>query len=167
MAFVTTKFAAEFQLRLLENIQTVLERDAPLALAELDSDLATNKPFADFKTPVAIAVNFPAVYIEPGSTKNTESADASHIWQEHDITIWLSVVDSDADALKVLIAKYLLAIDRALRTMTQGDLTGGITTAIGPAEWDVTEHAYSGISVKETIYRRNAFLTLVIRLMER
>jgi hypothetical protein len=164
MAFVTSKFAAGFAQTVLDNIQTVLERDCNTALAAIDANLTT---FADYKTPLPLLLNFPALYLEPGHTEIQQSDDDSHLMQEHELLIGFSLVDADADALKAKLVKYVRAIDQVLRTMSDDDLTGGITSSVGKAVWEVTEHTYGPLRGKDTIYRRDAQLVLKIQIMER
>jgi hypothetical protein len=164
MAFVG-KFGAGFQRLILDRVQAVLERDANAAIAAVDSTL---DPIKDFDTPTPIALNFPALYLEPDGSRLAQSDDDSYIEQEHSLLISLAIVGKDPDTLKTKIVRYVQAIDQVLRTMTNADLTGGVTTAIRKAAWEVTDHRYGLLRAGEnTIYRKDAQLTLIVQILER
>lgn len=166
MAFVTSKYGAEFQELILENVQAVLERDVGTALAAIDSDLDT---FKDFTTPTSIALNFPALYIEPDISTLAQADDDSYIQAEHSILINLSIVARDPDVTKQRIVKYVRAVDQAIRTMSVIDLTGGVDSATGKPAWEVVEHRYGSLeqNADRTIYRRDAQLVMVVQILER
>lgn len=166
MAFVS-KFAAEFEQGLLANIQAILEgaNGANAALAEIDASLST---FVDYDTPIPIALNFPALYLEPVRGAFKQSDDDSYIEGEYEFVVNCAIVGSDPDALKVAIVKYVRAIDQCLRTATGTDIAGAVTDIHARPAWEVTEHQYGPLFADErTIYRKNAQLTLVVQLLER
>lgn len=163
-------FEAQFAGRLLDNLQFVLERDVNARLAELDGELDQfeKEQFIGFRTPPQLAVNFPALYLEPAQSALDQSADDSRIDQQHEFIVSLSITGPDADALKSRAVKYVTAIDRTLRRMSFEDLAGsGPTTKLRRASWEVTEHRYGVLLVNDTIYRRNAQLVLVVQIFER
>lgn len=166
MAF-TSKFSAQFQQLLLTRVQAVLERDVDDALAVIDSSLESVK---DFDTPAQIALNFPAIYLEPDLSQIEQAADDSHLMEKHSFLITLSIVAKDPDTTKARIVKYVRAVDQALRTMSVADLIGSAPTgAIRKPAWEVTEHRFGALTrnVENTIYRRDAQLVLVVQILER
>ena len=64
MAYTTTRYSAQFALRLIDNIQTYLEASTATALAEIDGTLAN---FVDYRTPTPIILNFPALFVSMSS----------------------------------------------------------------------------------------------------
>jgi hypothetical protein len=76
----------------------------------------------------------------------------------------------DTYALQRSMLKYLLAIDRVIRSMTSTDLlgsnwnTGGIVTE---PIWEVTGHQFGVLRQADTIYRLDARIVLVVQLLER
>lgn len=165
MAFTTTQFAAQFAGRLMENLQTVIERDTPTALRAIDADLDAPK---DYATPISIALNFPAVYLEPDSSRLTQADDDSYITGEHSFVITLSIVGPTPNALKLNVVKYVRALDQVIRTATTDDLTDGVTSSVGPPVWEVTEHRYGLLRAEDRgIYRWDAQLVIVFQLLER
>lgn len=165
MAFTASQFSAQFAGRLLENLQTVIERDTETALRLIDDTLEMP---ADYATPISIAVNFPALYLEPDNSRLTQADDDSYITGEHSFVLTLSIVGPEPTTLKQRIVKYVRAADQVLRTMTFEDLTDGVTSTVGPPVWEVVEHRYGLLRANErTIYRWDAQLVLVIQLLER
>lgn len=165
MPFTASKYQAQFAQLILDRVQVVLERDVNTALAAID---ATLDAVRDFDTPTPIALNFPAIYLEPDSSRLRQADDDSHIGEEHELLVNLAIVGKDPDALKRAIVKYVRAIDQVLRTMTDADITGGVTSAIGKAVWEVTEHRYGILRANEnTIYRKDAQLVLAVQIIER
>lgn len=166
--YLETKFDAQFSLRLLENIQQILERDTELAIRELDDTLDL---FKEFKTPTLIALNFPALYVSVSGSQLAQSDDDDRVQGQHTFFVDVAVVGNEADAftLQPKLLKYVLACDRVLRTMTASDLTGGVTSAVGQPAWEVTEHQFGALRGLEgsTILRLDARLVLVVQLLER
>lgn len=164
----TSKFSAEFAQGLMDNIQAVLESATigpNAALAVIDNTLDV---FVDFDTPTPITINFPALYLEPSTSKIEQSADDAYLKAEHEFLISLAIVGPEPDTLKKRINKYVRAVDQSLRGMTQTSLTGGVTTTQAGAAWEVTQHRYGVLRETEnTIYRKDAQLVLVVQLIER
>ena len=168
MAFAS-KFQAEFAARLLDHLQAVLERDVNAALASIDGSLplfAENDGIG-FRTPTPIAVNFPALYLEPSQSALVQSADDSRVEEQHEFAINVALTGPDANTLKRQIVNYVLAIDQVLRSMSVTDLTGGLSSAISKPTWEVTEHRYGVLRSNDTLYRRDAQLILVVQDFER
>lgn len=135
------------------------------ALAAIDATLEAIK---DFKTPTEITTNFPAIYLEPDLSAVEQSADDSHLMEEHSLLVTLAIVASNPDITKSRIVKYVRGIDQVLRTMTVEDLIGSApTTARRKPAWEVTEHRYGALRQNETIYRRDAQLVLAVQILER
>jgi len=164
MAFVTPTYAAEFALRLIDNIQTYIEASTGTALTLIDSTL---DDFVDFRTPTPIILNFPALFISTSGSSITQSDDDSYLTGQHEFYIDLAIDGKDTYTLERNILKYVLAIDQCLRTMAVSDLTGGVTSAIGHPVWEVTEHQYGVLRQEDTIYRKDARLVLIVQLLER
>jgi len=164
-------FAAQFMKRLRPRIQAVLERDVNTRVAALDAslDLFPDEDCIGFRTPTALAVNFPCLYLEGSQVDLSQSADDSRVDQQHELVISVACVGPDDYTLQSALETYVLAIDQALRRMTIGDLTGGITSAVSPAAWEVTQHRYGVLrgTNNNTILRRDAQLILVIQFFER
>lgn len=163
----TPKFAAQFQRRILDNVQAVLVRDVNTALAAIDATLAA---VVDFVTPVPIALNFPALYLEPNSSAMKQSDDDSYIEEAHQLLISLSIVGATPDVLKSAIVKYVQAIDQVLRSMSVPDLIGSQpTSAVRKPAWEVLGHNFSAIraNADNTIYRRDAQVVFVVEILER
>lgn len=164
MAF-ESKYSAEFAGLILDRVQAVLERDADQALAALD---ATLDKFADYATPTPIALNFPALFLEPDLSALNQSDDDSYIKQTHSLLLNIAIVGKDPKALHTAIVKYVQALDRVLRSMSTDDLTDGVTSRIGPPAWEVVEHRYGVLRTNEnTIYRKDAQLVLAVQILER
>lgn len=164
MAF-TPKFSATFAGRIMENLQTLVERDFEAALFRIDPDLDAPR---DYKTPMGLAVNFPAVYVEPTASALQQSEDDTHIRQQHTFTLYLAIVGPDAVTLKAQIVKYVRALDQVLRTASVEDLITGISASVGPPAWEVTDHRYGGlVGPAQGLLRWDAQLTFTIQLLER
>lgn len=165
MAFTASQFSAQFAGRLMENLQTVIERDMETALRLIDTDLEMP---VDYQTPISIANNFPALYLEPDNSRLTQSDDDSYVTGEHSFVLTLSIVGPEPTTLKNRIVKYVRAADQVFRTMTVADLTDGVTSSVGPPVWEVVEHRYGLLRANErTIYRWDAQIVLVVQLLER
>lgn len=164
MAFTTSTYSAQFAYRLIDSIQTVLERDTGTALTAVDSTLAD---FADYQTPTPIVLNFPALYISVGSSVMEQSDDDSHIKSQHEIFIDIAVDGKDAYTLERTILKYVLAVDQVLRTMTVADLITATSATVSEPIWEVTEHQFGLLRQGDTIYRKDARIVLIVQLLER
>lgn len=164
MAFTTSTYSAQFAYRLIDSIQTVLERDTGTALTAIDSALAD---FVDYQTPTPIVLNFPALYISVGSSVMEQSDDDSHIKSQHEIFIDIAVDGKDAYTLERTILKYVLAVDQVLRTMTVADLITATSSTVSEPIWEVTEHQFGLLRQGDTIYRKDARVVLIVQLLER
>lgn len=164
MAFTTSTYSAQFAYRLIDSIQTVLERDTGTALTAIDSTLAD---FADYQTPTPIVLNFPALYVSVGSSAMEQSDDDSHIKSQHEIFIDIAVDGKDAYTLERTILKYVLAVDQVLRTMTVADLITATSSIVSEPIWEVTEHQFGLLRQGDTIYRKDARVVLIVQLLER
>lgn len=164
MAFATSIYAAEFALRLIDNIQTYLEASTGTALAAIDSDLSD---FADYRTPTPIALNFPALFISTSGSVMQQADDDSHILGQHEFYIDVEVTGPDTYTLERTILKYVLAVDQCLRTMTATDLITSVTSAVAKPVWEVTEHQFGILRQGDTIYRKAARVVLVVQMLER
>lgn len=164
MAFTTSTYSAQFAYRLIDSIQTVLERDTGTALTAIDSTLAD---FADYQTPTPIVLNFPALYVSVGSSVMEQSDDDSHIKSQHEIFIDIAVDGKDAYTLERTILKYVLAVDQVLRTMTVADLITATSSTVSEPIWEVTEHQFGLLRQGDTIYRKDARVVLIVQLLER
>ena len=74
MAYTTTRYSAQFGLRILDNIQAFIEASTATALAEID---ATLRDFTDFRTPTPIVLNFPALFVSTSNEQLEQSDDDS------------------------------------------------------------------------------------------
>jgi hypothetical protein len=165
MAYTTTKYSAQFALRLIDNVQTFLEDSTATALAEID---ATLPDFVDYRTPTPIILNFPALFVSMSSEQLEQSADDSYIRSRNEIYIDIAIDGVDAYTLQRTILKYTLAVDRVLRSMTAADLLGGDTTSlVSEPVWEVTEHQFGVLRQGDTIYRMDSRIILVVQLLER
>ena len=169
----TTKYSADFAAGILSNVQVVLERDINDALSEIDGTLPA---IIDWTTPIEIALSFPCLYLEPSDTDAEQADDDSYLKEEHQLIVSVAIVggQSDVDALKSQITKYVKAIDRVLRSMSIVDLTGGLNSAKARPVWEVTQHRYSKLrgnagsgEQMPTIFRRDAQLLLTVQILER
>ena len=169
-------FAAQFAQRLLDNFQTRLEANANTQVAAVDAALALFATETDahaqkvgFNTPTPITTNFPALYLEPSASNLSQSSDDSHIEQTHELALNLALAGPDANTLKSQIVKYVTALDRCIRQMTDAQITGGITSAIRKPVLEITEHRYGVLRVAQegTIYRRDAQLIIVVQILEK
>lgn len=167
MAYTTSQFGAQFGLRILENLQAYLEASTGTALTAID---ATLENFADFRTPTPIVLNFPALFVSSSNTTIEQSDDDSHLISEIEIYIDVAIDGVDTYALQRSMLKYLLAVDRVIRSMTSTDLlgsnwnTGGIVTE---PIWEVTGHQFGVLRQADTIYRLDARIVLIVQLLER
>lgn len=158
-------YAATFLDRILENLTEILETNLNGHVAAIDGQLYQ---VASFDVPTEMTSIFPAVYVEPVGSLLDQSADDSRIDQEHELTIHLAITDVDFKNTRGNIAKYVIAVDRAIRRMSADDLLTDITSAVGAPVWEVTKHQYSGIFLNDqNLYRRDAALTVKIQFMER
>jgi hypothetical protein len=165
MAYTTTRYQAEFALRILDNIQAFLEASTATALAEID---ATLRDFTDFRTPTPIVLNFPALFVSTSNEQLEQSDDDSHIRGRVEFYIDIAVDGVDAYTLQRTILKYTLAVDRVLRTMTVVDLLGGVTTStVTEPVWEVTEHQFGILRQNDTIYRLDSRIILAVQMLER
>ena len=167
MAYTTSQFGAQFGLRILDNLQAYLEASTGTALTAID---ATLENFADFRTPTPIVLNFPALFVSSSNTTIEQSDDDSHLISEIELYIDVAIDGVDTYALQRSMLKYLLAVDRVIRSMTSTDLlganwnTGGIVTE---PIWEVTGHQFGVLRQADTIYRLDARIVLVVQLLER
>jgi hypothetical protein len=165
MAYTTTRYSAEFGLRILDNIQAFLEASTATALAEID---ATLRDFTDFRTPTPIVLNFPALFVSTSNEQLEQSDDDSHIRGRIEFYIDIAIDGVDAYTLQRTILKYTLAVDRVLRTMTVADLLGGVTTStVTEPVWEVTEHQFGILRQNDTIYRLDSRIILAVQMLER
>lgn len=163
MGYVATKFQAEFAHRVLGNLTTLLERDANLALAEVDDSLTV---FRSYRIPVLITTQFPALFVSVERVMAQQSEDDSYIQSEITVSIDLALVGKDAFDLQGQLAKYVLALDRVIRTATAADLVGELSATKSQPVWEVTEHSFQLLK-NDTTLRADASLTVVIQLFER
>jgi len=167
MAYTTHQFGAQFGLRVLDNVQSYLEASTATALAAIDGTLAN---FVDYRTPTPIALNFPALFLSSSNTAMEQADDDAHILSEIELFIDVAIDGVDTYALQRNMLKYLLAVDRVIRSMSNEDLlgaswnTGGIVA--GPV-WEVTSHQFGVLREADTIYRLDARIVLVVQLLER
>lgn len=165
MPYTTTRYQAQWALRLIDNLQAYLEASLPTALAEIDATLPN---VVDYRTPTPIALNFPALFVSTSNEQMEQSDDDSHIRGRVELYVDIAVDGVDAYALQRKILKYVVAIDRVIRTMAVADLLGGATTAyVSEPVWEVTEHQFGILRQSDTIYRSDARIILVIQTMER
>ena len=165
MAYTTTKYTAQFGLRLIDNLQTYLEASTATALAEIDATLPN---FVDYRTPTPIILNFPALFISTSSEQIEQSDDDAYLRSRVEFLIDIAIDGIDPYTLQRAILKYLLAVDRVLRTMTVTDLLGAATTsAVSEPIWEVTEHQLGTLRQGDTIYRMDARIILIIQNLER
>lgn len=164
MAYSTTAYSAQFAYRLIDALQTYLEASTGTALAEIDSTLAD---FVDYRTPTPIVLNFPALFISTSAVALEQSDDDSHIRSRNEFYIDIAVDGKDAYTLQRTILKYVLAVDRVLRTMTPADLVTATSSTLSEPIWEVVEHQFGALRQGDTIYRLDARLVLVIQLLER
>lgn len=167
-------FDAQFAGRVLDNIQTVLERDVNTRVAAIDATLdlfsAVASEYLGFRVPTEISLNFPCCYLEPSQSDLAQSADDDRVEQEHEFIVSLAVTGPDDYTLQRRVVKYVRAIDEALRRMSVADLIGSApTSALRKPVWEVTQHRY-GVTRQltgQTIYRRDAQLVLTVQTLER
>jgi hypothetical protein len=165
MAYTTTRYSAEFGLRILDNIQAFIEASTATALAEID---ATLRDFTDFRTPTPIVLNFPALFVSTSNEQLEQSDDDSHIRGRIEFYIDIAIDGVDAYTLQRTILKYTLAVDRVLRTMTVADLLDGVTTStVTEPVWEVTEHQFGILRQNDTIYRLDSRIILAVQMLER
>ena len=165
MAYTTTKYQAQFALRIIDNIQAYLEASTATALAEID---ATLRDFVDYRTPTPIVLNFPALFVSTSNEQMEQADDDSYIRSRVEMYIDIAVDGVDAYTLQRSILKYTLAVDRVLRTMTVADLLGGVTTStMTEPVWEVTEHQFGILRQNDTIYRMDSRIILAVQLLER
>lgn len=163
MAYVATKFDAQFAHRVLVNLTTLLERDANLALAEVDASLTA---FRSYRIPVLITTQFPALFVGLDRVTAQQSDDDAYIRSEISFSIDLALVGSNAFDLQQQLAKYVLALDRVIRTAAATDLVGELSSTNSMPVWEVTEHSFQLLR-NDTTLRADASLTVVIQLLER
>ncbi len=165
MAYTTTRYQAQFALRILDNIQAFIEASTATAIAEID---ATLRDFTNFRTPTPIVLNFPALFVSTSNEQLEQSDDDSHIRGRIEFFIDIAVDGVDAYTLQRTILKYTLAVDRVLRTMTVTDLLGGVTTStVTEPVWEVTEHQFGILRQNDTIYRLDSRIILAVQMLER
>lgn len=165
MAYTTTRYQAQFALRILDNIQAYLEASTATALAEID---ATLRNFVDYRTPTPIVLNFPALFVSTSNEQMEQADDDSYIRGRVEMYIDIAVDGVDAYTLQRNILKYTLAVDRVLRTMTVADLLGGVTTStVTEPVWEVTEHQFGILRQNDTIYRMDSRIILAVQMLER
>ena len=96
-----------------------------------------------------------------------QSDDDSHIRSQTEFYIDIAVDGKDAYTLQRTILKYVLAIDRILRTMTVADLITAVSSTVSEPIWEVTEHQFGVLREQDTIYRIDARIILVVQMLER
>lgn len=165
MAYVTSRYDAEFALRIIDNIQDYLEASSATALGEVDNGLAN---FVDYRTPTPIVLNFPALFISNSGIQIEQSADDAYLRSRIELFIDIAIDGIDSYALQRKILQYTLAVDRMLRSMTVADLLGGNTTSfVSEPIWEVIEHQFGVLRQSDTIYRMDSRVILVIQTLER
>jgi len=165
MAYTTTRYQAQFALRLIDNIQAYLEASTATALAEID---ATLRNFVHYDTPTPITLNFPALFVSMSLEQMEQSDDDSHIRARNEFFIDIAIDGPDPKTLQRQILKYTLAVDRVLRTMTVADILGGNTTnVVSEPIWEVTEHQFGVLRQGDTIFRMDSRIVLVVQTFER
>jgi hypothetical protein len=164
MAYTTTTYSARFANRLIDSLQTYLEASTATALAEIDTSLAD---FVDYQTPTPIVLNFPALFITTGGVAIEQSDDDSHLRSQTEFYIDIAIDGKDAYTLQRSILKYVLAVDRILRTMTVADLITATSSTVSEPIWEVTEHQFGVLRERDTIYRIDARIILIIQMLER
>jgi len=172
-----TTFNAQFVQRILDNIQARLEDNLNDQVAGIDPELPLFSTETDstglkigFNTATPIALNFPAVYLEPSASTLAQSADDTRIQQSHELVISLAITGPSAATLKSQVVKYVTALDRCIRRATPAQICGGLDASVNGLVWEVTEHRYGELRVSgenATIYRRDAQLIITIQLFER
>lgn len=162
MAYEGRKFAAEFESRMLGRLTALLERDTKDALTEA----GIKEPFADFRTPTPIALNFPALFVSFDRSAIVQSDDDTHVAGEYTFTVDIALTGADAFELQQRMTLYLLAVDRVIRAASVEDLTGGVTQLVSKPAWEVTEHTSALFRVDSTVLRADGSLTIVIQLLE-
>lgn len=158
-------FDYSYALTVLSNIRSIVESEANTELNGLDDTLT---PIVSFTTPVAVTLNFPAVYVEWAGSKLKKSDDESYCYELHEFQIGIAVIDTDQDKLTERILQYVVAVTRALDKTTSDALTGGTSTTLSGAAWEVVDHDSSkGLRVNDAgIYRRDAYLTFLVEFSE-
>jgi hypothetical protein len=112
-------------------------------------------------------LNFPALFISTSAVALEQSDDDSHIRSRNEFYIDIAVDGKDAYTLQRTILKYVLAVDRVLRTMTPADLVTATSSTLSEPIWEVVEHQFGALRQGDTIYRMDARLVLVIQMLER
>lgn len=163
MGYIATKFDAQFAGRVLSNLTTLLERDTEAATLELDDTLPL---FKSFRTPTPIALNFPALFVNVERVELVQSDDDSYIQQTQTYGVDVAIVGKDGFELQQQMTKYVLVIDRVIRSAKPADLVGELTDAVSKPAWEVTAHDYL-ISETKTALRADARLTVTIQFLER
>jgi hypothetical protein len=167
MAYTTSQFSAEYGLRILDNLQSYLETSTATALAAIDNALPD---FVDYRTPTPIILNFPALFVSSSNTTIEQSDDDAYLTSEMEFYLDIAIDGVDTYTLQRSMLKYLLAVDRVIRSMTPEDLlgadwdTGGI---VGPPIWEVTAHQFGVLRQADTIYRLDARIVLIVQILER
>lgn len=165
MAYTTTRYQAEFALRLIDNLQAFIEASTATALAEIDATLPN---FVDYRTPTPIILNFPALFISTSQETLDQSDDDSYIRGRNEFYIDIAVDGYDAYVVERKMLQYTLAVDRVIRSMTVADLLGEATTAyVSEPVWEVTEHQYGLLRQGDTIFRKDSRIVLVVQTFER
>jgi len=164
VAYITSKYSAEFGLRILNNIQVYLEASTVTSLAEIDASLNN---FVEYRTPTPITLNFPALFVSSAGQQLEQSDDDAYIKSNIEIYIDIAIDGIDAYTLQRSILKYTLAVDRVLRTMAISDLIGATSNTVTEPVWEVTEHQFGILRQNDTIYRTDSRIILNVQLLER
>lgn len=164
MAYTTKKFATDFALTLYDNILSVIERDMTTALAELD---ATQEPVVEYEMPSFATNVFPSMFLEISRSTLEQSDDDAYIKETHEFLLTVAITGTTWVEAQDRVLKYVVAVDRVLRTMTNADLTDGVTQLVAHAAWEVVEHLYSGIISTDRMMRKDAAIRFVVEIIRR
>lgn len=150
---------------ILGNLRDYVAANADTEIQAIDSSLAK---VADFTSPLLVLVKFPGVYVEWAGTKLKHSDDDASVFQEHEFQIGVAVIDKDYDDIADRLLKYVAGVSRVIEKMDSADLTGGTSTTLSGAAWEIVDHDSSkGIRINDAgIYRRDAYITLVVQIVE-
>ena len=164
---MSNKFSAQFIRKIRPKVQAVLERDVNPLINEVNAEFSCQlSQVFSFDIPIAVATQFPCIYVAGKNCKPDQSADDSYINNEVDLQIEMSVVDVDYNRTLDDIELLMLAVDRALRNMAVEDWMGAITAINSAPKWEVIDHQQYDLLVKDDQYRRDAVLIARFQFME-
>jgi hypothetical protein len=150
---------------IIGNLRTYVAANADTQIQAIDSSLDN---IADFTSPLPVLVKFPGVYVEWAGTKLKHEDDDGSVFEEHEFQIGVSVIDKNYNDIQDKLLKYVAGVSRVLEKLSSADLTGGTSTTLSGAAWEIVDlDSSKGMRISDAgIYRRDAYITFIVQIVE-